>query len=131
MAKTRSVPPKGLNPPPLPTKRKSLIPTARPAPTARRAPDPVTVPMRTLSLNDVYLHALYAEARLLAKLEFGTYNVRFTDDKMGANLLVALQEHPKPNDAYLITLPTESGGSQSFEVVLMPNYVFRVTFKKP
>lgn len=107
-----------------------MQPTARPVPPARRAPDPVTVPMRTLSLNDVYLHALYAEARFIAKLEVGTVNVKFADDNMGANLLVALQGHPKPHDAYLIKLPTESGVTQSFEVVLMPNYVFRVTLLK-
>ncbi len=86
--------------------------------------------MRTLSRNGVYLNALYAAARDAAKPEVGTASVQFSDRTLGPDMLVALQDYPKPDKAYLVTLETESGGTQSFEVVPMPNYVFRVTFKK-
>ncbi len=114
-------------PPPKPSK--SIRPT-QPAPTARRAPEPITIPMRTLSPNDVYLNALYTEALKAAKSPVGSANVQFKDRTMGQNVLVALQDHPKPGKTYLITLPTESGVTQPFEVEPLPNYVFRVTLKK-
>jgi hypothetical protein len=87
--------------------------------------------MRTLSLSDVYINALYVEAMRSAKTKIGTHNVRFDDRAQASILLMALRNHPKPGKAYLVTLQTESGITQSFEVEPLENDVFRVTFKKP
>jgi hypothetical protein len=86
--------------------------------------------MRTLTSNDIYLAALHAEAKRLVKLEIGTIDVQFADRAMGANLLVALQEHPKPGKAYVIKLVTETGITHTFDVEPLQDFVFRVTLKK-
>ncbi|MEI7511980.1 MAG: hypothetical protein WCK01_00790 [Candidatus Uhrbacteria bacterium] len=91
---------------------------------------PNTVPKRTVSVHDIYLALLHAEAKRLEKLELEVLDIQFEDRELGANLLLALQTYPKPGKVYVVKLPSDSGVTQPFEVEPLPNYVFRVSLKK-